>query len=121
MEGQQVITIILAIILWLPDGAEYTLAAQPTSPNTEEICFYEVDQESYQVLSSLGCVGMPPNCFDNIADCRVEHTITLPVDGRDRYVMASAKNAAGESMLGGDTSGAPGRVVLVPAVPLLVQ
>jgi hypothetical protein len=37
MEGQQVITIILAIILWLPDGAEYTLAAQPTSPNTEEI------------------------------------------------------------------------------------
>lgn len=114
----------LLAIVWAPTAGQYTLAARPTSINTEQVCFREVDAQDND-LGSLGCVNTDPSCLGDLPNCRLELVVTIPADGADRLVKAVAVRVVDgvtlTSGFGGDSAGKSGVIAGVPSVPLLVQ
>ncbi len=101
---------ILAAILgvtWLPqpDGT-HIMKAQPTSLNTAEICFYEIDAQIGP--SPITCV---PSDGTNIAQLQMDTP-----GCHDHVIKATGKNDVGESMLSNEATARE-----VPCVPLLVE
>ncbi len=91
---------LLAAVTYTPEtDGTYTLSAQPTSINTETICFFDE-------AVNVGCVpsdGAAVASVNVVLDCGV-HSIT-----------ATARNVFGESLLSNS-----GGTMGVPCAPLLI-
>lgn len=92
--------ILLAAVTYTPEtDGTYTLRAQPTSINTDEVCFFDE-------ATSVGCVvsdGVAVASLNLVLDCGV-HVIT-----------ATARNTFGESLVSNS-----GGTMGVPCAPLLI-
>jgi len=74
------IALLLAAIVWTPTAGQYTLAAQPTSANTEQVCFIHLDAQGNEI-AELGCVVADAACLADLPNCRLELVVTVPLDG----------------------------------------
>jgi len=100
MHGLLALFILAQVVTYTPEvDGTYTLMAQPTSINTDTICFFDE-------AVSVGCVvsdGSTVSSLNLVLDCGV-HVIT-----------AKAVNAFGDSLPSND-----GGTLGVPCAPLLI-